>query len=110
MLSTRSIKQSLLGSVCSRRTVGLLLVGLPLFYWLRKTQRLDLLGLVAGGALGGVIFLVVFSGALALRLGSPLAFRDLILDVGWGVILGSAVAVTFGFIVGVPGRARHVVQ
>jgi hypothetical protein len=89
---------------------GLLLVGLPLFFWLRKTNRLDLLRLVIGGVLGGIIFLVIFSGALALILRSPLTLRDLTLDVVWGVILSSAVALTFGFIVGVPGRARRVPQ
>jgi hypothetical protein len=62
------------------------------------------------GALGGVIFLLAFSAVLVFVLNSPLirlTLRDLTLDVGWGVILGSAVAVTFGLIAGVPERLRH---
>jgi len=89
---------------------GLLLVGLPLFYWLRRTQRLDLVRLVAGGAVGGVIFLVVFSIALAWIIRSPFTPRDLGLDVAYGVLLGTAVAITFGFIAGVPGRVSRVFQ
>src|SRR5262249_51371391 len=89
---------------------GLFLVGLPLYHWLRKTGRLDLLKLTVCGAVGGVAFLVVFSAILVLIIRSPytpLTLRDLILDLGWGIILGAAVAVTFGLIAGVPGRIRH---
>ena len=84
---------------------GLLLVGLALLYSLRKTHRLDLVRLTAYGALGGILFLLFFTSALAPFFGfASLAFRDMVLAIGWGAILGAAVSLTFGFVAGVPTR------
>jgi hypothetical protein len=90
--------------------VGLLLWGLPLFRWLQRLQRLDLLTLIGCGAIGGVIFIFAFGAVLSILFESPLFSRnprDLWLSVLWGLVLGSTVAATFGLIAGVPtGRTR----
>jgi hypothetical protein len=85
---------------------GLVLVGLPLFFWLRRTQRLDLVTLTVCGALGAVLFLLAFTTVLSFVMESALGSRELILDVWYGLLLGSAVAIAFGAIAGVPGRRR----
>jgi hypothetical protein len=59
---------------------------------------------------GGVVFLFFFSAALAAILGSPWAGRAMILDAVYGVLPGSAVAITFGYLAGVPVRVRRVLQ
>jgi len=82
---------------------GMLLVGLPLFQSLRKAHRLDLMRLMAYGALGGSLFLLVVVSAFSRILGSAsISMREIVLDVVWGALLGGAVAAAFAFIAGVP--------
>ena len=82
---------------------GMVLVGLPLFQSLRKSHRLDLARLMAHGALGGSLFLLIGVSAFSRILGSAsISIREIVLDIVWGALLGSAVAAAFAFIAGVP--------
>jgi len=86
---------------------AMVLVGLPLFQSLRKSHRLDLARLMVHGALGGCLFLLIGVSAFSRILGSAsISVREIVLDVVWGALLGSAVAAAFAFIAGVPVLIR----
>jgi hypothetical protein len=82
---------------------GMLLIGLPFFNYLRKSHRLDLVRLTASGALGGSLFLLIVVSIFSRTLGeASISIREIVLDVGWGTLLGAAVAIAFALIAGVP--------
>lgn len=89
---------------------AVVLVGLPLFKWLKRRQRLDWPTLVACGAAAGIICFFVFEVMLAIVLRSTfttVAHTALLASV-WGVTLGAGVSATFSLIVGLPARLTRI--
>lgn len=83
--------------------LGLLILGLPLTYILKRFRRLVLLSLVLGGIVAGVVTMVTFAICFPLLLGSPVRIEDIdtqMLAAGAG--LGAITAAVFGLIAGVP--------
>lgn len=79
-----------------------LLLGLPLVSYLRKTQRLNLVNVVAVGAIGGMIAFYVFGLVFSAMLVSSKGITPAISDLVWGAIFGVSVAVPFSLIAGIP--------
>ena len=89
--------------------IGTLLFGLPIFYSLRRRQRVSWLTLAIAGAAGGPIsllaFLVVVSRLFGYGLQVPRAPEEvnlILFEFLYSVFPGLVVAVTFAAIVGAP--------
>lgn len=82
--------------------IALFIIGLPLVYWLKSIDRLTLLNLAIGGAIGGIIVISIFGVMLGLLLSSTLSFN--LVTVLWGSVLGASVSLTYGAISGI---TRH---
>jgi len=83
--------------------IGLLILGLPLTYMLRRLHRLAMPLLVFIGIFAGCLTMVAFAICFPLVLGSPVRLEDIdaaLLFAGAGI--GALTAAAFGFIAGVP--------
>jgi hypothetical protein len=87
-----------------------MLLGLPLFKWLKTHQRLDWPTLVACGAAAGVICFFAFEVLLAVLRGSTFAAvaHTALLASVWGVTLGAGVSAMFSLIVGLPAKQARI--
>ena len=89
---------------------AVVLLGLPLFTWLKRHRKLDWPTLVVCGAAAGVICFFVFEVLLAVLVRSTfaaVAHTALPASV-WGVTLGAGVSATFSLIVGLPARQVRI--
>jgi len=87
--------------------LGLLILGLPLTYILKRFGRLVLLSLILGGIVAGGVTMVAFAICFPLLLGSPVRIEDI--DAQWlaaGAGLGATTAAVFGLIAGVPVASK----
>jgi len=82
--------------------VALFIIGLPLVYWLKSINRLTLLNLAIGGAIGGIVVINIFGVMLGLLLSSTSSFN--LVTILWGSVLGASVSLTYGAISGI---TRH---
>lgn len=88
---------------------GTLLFGLPIFYSLRRHQRVSWLTLAVAGAAGGPVFLLAFLVVVSRLFGyglhvprAPEEVNSTLFLVLHCVFLGLVVAVTFAAIIGAP--------
>lgn len=88
--------------------IAIVLLGLPLFFWLRRNQKLTWPRFVAAGAVAGVICFFAFEIMFVLLLNSEFTTesRSLLLSLSWGAILGAVVSGTFSMVAGLPTRQK----
>ena len=85
--------------------VGTFVIGLPVFYGLRRARMLNLLSLSLAGVAGGVIMFFVFSLFLGFLLESSAPFE--FLQALWGGALGLLVSLAFGAFAGITWRSSE---
>lgn len=79
-----------------------LVFGLPVFNFLYRRQLLSTVNLTLGGALGGAIAFYIFLLSILFLLGSDLGFFPGAWPLVSGAVFGSAVAILFSLIAGLP--------
>ncbi len=79
--------------------IGMIIVGLPALYILRKFSCLNLVTLGFFGLIGGILIFAIIGYILGLGIDSSSPF-DLMASM-WGGLLGLLVAIVFGLIAGV---------
>jgi len=77
--------------------IGLIVLGLPVYYFLKKIKRLNILFLIISGGLFGIIYMILFTFVLSGKISSfdwTSAFP--------GFLMGASTALVFGIIAGIP--------
>ena len=85
--------------------IGMIILGLPIFFVLRRANLHNGLSLLAAGAIAGILVIFIAGETLGRLLGSSAPF-DLVL-VAWGALSGLVVAFTFSAIAGVKFRKNN---
>lgn len=81
-------------------------VGIPLLSVLGRTGHLNVLSVVIGGAIAGMIVFYVFGLVFMAMLGSVGNIAPSISGLIWGAIFGISVALPFSLIAGIPMRKK----
>lgn len=87
--------------------VGVGLLGLPVYFWLKRRQRLTWWSFTGWGAGAGMILFWLLAAMMLLfgrQLGASWDFHGLLLGTLWSLVVGFTVAATFVLIAGVPLR------
>jgi hypothetical protein len=87
--------------------VGVGLLGLPVYLWLKRRQRLTWWSFTGWGAGAGMILFWLLDAMMLLfgrQLGASWDFHGFLLGTVWGLVVGFTVAATFVLIAGVPLR------
>lgn len=83
-------------------------VGIPLLLVLGRAGHLNILNVVIGGAIAGMIVFYVFGLVFMAMLGSAGNIAPSISGLIWGAISGISVALPFGLIAGIPMRKSEM--
>ena len=87
--------------------VGVGLLGLPVYLWLKRGQRLTWWSFTGWGAGAGMILFWLLDAMMLLfgrQLGASWDFHGFLLGTVWSLVVGFTVATTFVLIAGVPLR------
>ena len=87
--------------------IGVGLLGLPVYLWLKRRQRLTWWSFTGWGAGAGMTLFWLLDAVMALfgrQLGASWELHGFLLGTVWGLIVGFTVAATFVLIAGVPLR------
>ena len=84
--------------------IGMIILGLPIFFVLRRVNLLNGFSLLAAGAIAGILVIFIAGETLGRLLGSSAPY-DLVL-IAWGALSGLIVAFSFSVIAGVKFRKK----
>ena len=85
--------------------MGMIILGLPIFFVLRRANLLNWFSLLAAGAIAGILVIFIAGDTLGRLLGSSAPF-DLI-SIAWGALSGLIVAFSFSAIAGIKFRKNN---
>ena len=85
--------------------MGMIILGLPIFFVLRRANLLNWFSLLAAGAIAGILVIFIAGDTLGRLLGSSAPF-DLI-SIAWGALSGLVVAFSFSALAGIKFRKNN---
>ena len=94
------------GYVAGFGYMGMIVLGLPIFFVLQRANLLNLFSLLATGAIAGILVIFIAGETLGRLLGYSAPF-DLI-SIAWGILSGLIVAFSFSLIAGVKISNKHL--
>ena len=86
--------------------VGLLIIGLPIYYALKKYHLLSVFNLALSGALAGVIYFLFLTWLLMTVLTKGYFILEP-MSMLWGCVLGLITAAAFGYVCGINKHRRR---